>query len=290
MRLGFYNSCVLDWDLDATLAWAADHDFDAVELHAGPRYAHVAWDAIAAGRINPIAEAQERHDVAVGGIMYGPLPYLSADAEQRKYALSYIEMLLRAAARSGVPVVSTFTGRDPDKTLEENLDGYTAVFSQVAEFAEQYEVNLAFENCPMYEHWPYRFNIAVAPLLWREMFVRVPCERFGLNLDPSHLVWQGIDYAQAVIDFADRIHIAQAKDTEVRHNVLRDEGMLTLQWWRHRIPSQGDIDWSRFTSALHEIGYDGVLSIEHEDPVWSGTTEKVTHGLDLARRHLRQFL
>ena len=290
MKIGFYNSCLMDWDLDKTFGWARDHGFEGLELYGGPRYPYVSWEEIASGKTNPLLEAQERYGIPVAGLMFGALPFLSPDESERKEALQYLEVLLRAASRSNVEVVSTFTGRDPLKTLDENLDLYAEVFPQVAEMAERYEVNLAFENCPMYEYWPPVHNIAVSPVIWNEMFVRVPSERFGLNLDPSHLVWQGVDYAQAVRDFEDRIWLAQAKDTEVLHRVLREEGMLTLRWWRHRIPGQGDVRWDKFVSSLHEAGYEGVLSIEHEDPVWTGSDEKVTRGLLLARSYLDQFV
>ena len=290
MKLGFYNSCLMGWDIEKTFGWAWEHGFEGLELHGGPRYPHVSWNEIASGKINPLWEAQERYEIPIVGIMFGALPFLSPDENEREEALEYLEILLRASAHSNIELVSTFTGRDPLKSLEENLDLFSAVFPAVAEMAERYEVNVAFENCPMYEYWPPVHNIAVSPVIWREMFERVSSERFGLNLDPSHLVWQGVDYAQVVRDFEHRIFLAQAKDTEVLPRVLREEGMLTLRWWRHRVPGQGDIRWAKFISALHEAGYEGVLSIEHEDPVWTGSEELVTRGLIQAQGHLKQFV
>ena len=290
MEIGFYNSCLLDWDLDKTFGWARENGFAGVELHGGPRYAYVPWKEIASGKSNPLADVQERYELPVTGIMYGGMHFLSPEEKKREGAFNHLEMLLGVAARSEIGLVSIFTGRDPLKTLEENLETYSEVFPVVAELADRYEVDLAFENCPMYEFWPPVHNIAVSPVIWAEMFERVPSRRFGLNLDPSHLVWQGIDYAQAALDFKDRIWLAQAKDTEVLDRVLREEGMLTLRWWRHRVPGQGDVCWDKFVSALHEAGYEGVLSIEHEDPVWSGSIEKVTRGLLSSRDHLGQFV
>lgn len=52
----------------------------------------------------------------------------------------------------------------------------------------------------------------------------------------------------------------------------------------------GEIDWQTFVSVLQEEGYDGVVSIEHEDPIWSGTEEKVKKGLILGYRHLSPFI
>ncbi|MCC2687075.1 MAG: hypothetical protein K0R75_3974 [Paenibacillaceae bacterium] len=291
MKIGFYNTCFIQWDVDTTFRWARDNGFHGVELHGGPRFKAVDWRGVADGRsANELLAAQEKYGVPIPGIMFGALPFISPDPAQRKQAVEDVGVLLRAAARLGAPVVSTFTGRDPNKTLEQNLDEFAVVFPAVAELAEKTGVKLAFENCPMYEFWPYVHNIAVNPVIWKEMFSRVPSQALGLNIDPSHLVWQGIDYAKAVLDFKDRIVIAQAKDTEVLPNVLREEGMLTCRWWRHRIPGQGDVDWNKFVTALHEIGYDGILSIEHEDPIWTGTDDLVARGLIHAKRHLENFI
>lgn len=291
MKIGIYQSCFMNWELEKTFAWAKENGFYGIEVHGGPRYKFVNWKEQAEGKDTAgLAKLQEKYDMPIIGIMFGALPFLSPDPDQRKEAVDNVEILIKAAAHAGIKVVSTFTGRDPMKTVEENLDLFEEVFPKVAEIAEKHNVFLALENCPMYEFWPPVYNIAVSPFLWRELFNRVPSPALKLNVDPSHLVWQGIDYAQAVLDFKDRIVIAQAKDTEVLPNVLRNEGMLTMKWWRHRIPGQGDVDWNKFITALYEIGYDGVLSIEHEDPIWTGTEEKVKKGLLLAKRHLENFI
>ncbi|MBB6732328.1 sugar phosphate isomerase/epimerase family protein [Cohnella zeiphila] len=292
MKLALYNSCLLHWEPERLFAWAAEQGFRGVELHGGPRFAHVDWSAVADGAADAKAllAAQERYGLPIVGLMYGALPFLSPDPDERRAAAQRIGVLLRAAARLGVPIVSTFTGRDPAKTLEQNLDGFADVFPAIADLAESLGVRLAFENCPMYEFWPPVHNIAVSPTMWRAMFELVPSPALGLNFDPSHLAWQGVDYARAVREFRDRIFIAQAKDTEKLPDTLREEGMLHHRWWRHRIPGQGDVDWSAFLTSLQEIGYDGYLSIEHEDPVWTGSDERVTKGLVLAKGHLERFI
>ncbi|MFC4597565.1 sugar phosphate isomerase/epimerase family protein [Cohnella hongkongensis] len=277
--------------MEKTFAWAKENGFYGIELHGGVRYRFIDWKAQAEGKDTAGFERlQEKYGMPITGIMHGALPYLDPDPDKRKEAVATIETLIKAAARSGIKVVSTFTGRDPMKTVEENLDLYEQVFPRVAEIAEKHNVTLAFENCPMYEFWPPVYNIAVSPFLWNELFTRVPSKALALNIDPSHLVWQGIDYVQAVHDFKDKIVLAQAKDTEVMPSVMRTEGMLTMKWWRHRIPGQGEVNWNRFITALHEIGYDHVLSIEHEDPIWTGTDDKVQKGLLLAKQHLENFI
>ncbi len=157
------------------------------------------------------------------------------------------------------------------------------------------------ENCPM-ENWQ-RFglpgNFAYSPELWDALFNEVPSTHFGLNFDPSHLYWLGIDYLQAAKDFCERIFHAHAKDTEILSEGRYRYGILSRQltqnfwesgWWRYRMPGAGSVDWKAFVSTLKEVGYDFVLSIEHEDPVWEGTEEKVKEGLKLGFQHLSQFV
>ncbi len=126
--------------------------------------------------------------------------------------------------------------------------------------------------------------------MWRSLFEVVRSPRVGLNFDPSHLVWQGIDYLAAVDEFAKRIKIVQAKDTEILPDVQRDEGMLSLRWWRHRIPGEGMIDWRAFIQRLRSAGYDTILSIEHEDPLYEGNEDMVLRGLARTRAHLDPLL
>jgi sugar phosphate isomerase/epimerase len=104
------------------------------------------------------------------------------------------------------------------------------------------------------------------------MFERVPSPALGLEFDPSHLVWQGIDYMQALRDFKDKVYHSHAKDTEMLEDNVRREGILGIHHncWRYRIPGYGVINWARYISGLIEIGYDGGIAIEHEDPVFSG--------------------
>jgi len=157
------------------------------------------------------------------------------------------------------------------------------------------------ENCPM-ESW-LQFglpgNFAYSPELWSALFNEVPAENFGLNFDPSHLYWLGIDYIQAVKYYSKKIFHAHAKDTEIIPEGKFRYGIFGRQidpqpwksgWWRYRIPGLGEIDWQKFISTLQEYGYDYVLSIEHEDPVWEGTEEKVKSGLQMGLKHLRQFI
>ena len=168
-------------------------------------------------------------------------------------------------------------------------------------YAEDRNVKLMIENCPMGNWVKFGLpgNYAYSPELWEALFNEVPSESFGLNYDPSHLYWLGIDYIQAIKDFALKIFHAHAKDTEMLSEGVYQYGIFGRQidpvpwksgWWRYRMPGSGEIDWGLVIRTLQEYGYDDVLSIEHEDPVWEGSVEKVQTGLKLGLKHLSQFV
>jgi sugar phosphate isomerase/epimerase len=172
------------------------------------------------------------------------------------------------------------------------------VFPDLVGYATERDVRLVVENCPM-EGWHpdgYPANLAYSPELWDWM------GGLGLYLhfDPSHLVWLGIDPVAALTASVDRVAQVRAKDVQadaVRRDrygtygrVLGRTSPWGSEWWRYRIPGLGEVDWARLVDVLHEAGYDGFVSVEHEDPVWSGSPEKVETGLEIAGRTLRPLL
>jgi sugar phosphate isomerase/epimerase len=188
--------------------------------------------------------------------------------------------------------VGTFIGRDPNKNTKQNLEECKKVFTGLVEYAQKKKVRLIIENCPM-EGWQTETlpgTISFSPELWQKMFEIIPGKNFGLNFDPSHLYWLGVDYMKAVREFGPRIFHAHAKDTEILGEELYRESVYGKNWHRARMPGLGEINWARFISALQEAGYDETLSIEHEDPVWSGSEEKIKKGLIIAARHLNPLL
>jgi sugar phosphate isomerase/epimerase len=200
-----------------------------------------------------------------------------------------------------VSLVGTFVGSRPDKTPKENIKEISTVFKDILKYAADKGVKIMIENCPMvgWMKFGQPGNYAYSPELWDALFNELPDDNFGLNFDPSHLYWLGIDYIQALKDFAPKILHAHAKDTEILEEGENRYGNLGRQinpepwksgWWRYRMPGLGEINWNRFIATLQECGYDYVLSIEHEDPVWEGSEEKVKTGLKLALQHLRSFV
>jgi sugar phosphate isomerase/epimerase len=176
---------------------------------------------------------------------------------------------------------------------DENITIFRELFTPLAAHAEAKDVKLAFEN------WPRNGTmLATTPEMWDAMFNAVPSPALGLCYDPSHLYWQGIEYIQPIWDFRDRIYHAHAKDTEILPAARNCYGIYGRQlsetaqpnWWRYRLPGYGEVDWHRYVDTLYQIGYDAVLSVEHEDPVWSVPSERALRGLQLARRFLKPML
>jgi sugar phosphate isomerase/epimerase len=194
-----------------------------------------------------------------------------------------------------VSVVGTFVGRDKDKTLEANLDEFAKVWPPLVKFAADRGVKIAIENCPMIfsnDEWPGGNNLPVSPHIWRRLWEIIPDKNFGLNLDPSHLIWQFIDYTRAVYEFGDRIFHVHAKDLRIDREQLFQHGILSLGmgWQVPRLPGLGEVNWGQFISALYAVGYDYVVSIEHEDRAFEGTEERVKRGFLLARDVLAPYL
>ena len=194
---------------------------------------------------------------------------------------AHLDRVVGAAALLGVEVVGTFIGADPARSLNDNLRSFAELWPPMVDRATARGVKIAIENCPMLfsdDEWPFGTNLARTPHIWRELFNVIPDAGFGLNLDPSHLVWQMIDYERVVYDFADRILHVHAKDMEIDRAGLQEHGVLGagLNWQVPRLPGLGEVRWDRFCAALYAVGYDRWISIEHEDrasrATWSSSS------------------
>jgi sugar phosphate isomerase/epimerase len=223
---------------------------------------------------------------------------LHPDPAERAAINAHVLRCIDAAADLGCPTVGTFVGRHPGLSVRENLTEAETVFAPLVDRAGQRGVKLIIENCVM-EGWHpdgYPGNLAYSPELWEWMFSL----GLYLNYDPSHLCWIGIDPVAAVRPYVDHIPHAQAKDIELfpdRRNHFGYYGKAATRddpwdvgWWRYRVPGLGQVDWVRLVDALYEGGFDGVLSVEHEDPVWGGSEDRVEVGLEVAHRTLRPLL
>jgi len=258
------------------------------------RYAGVSHIDVARLDTGKVQDTLDRHGLEISSLAYYP-NNLHPDPGERRAANTHLRKVIDAASALGVPTVGTFVGRDPAKNVPDNLREFRKVWPRLVGYAERRGVNVAIENCPMlfsWDEWPGGTNLASSPALWDELFTIVPSERFGLNLDPSHLVWLQIDHERVVRDYASRILHVHAKDMEVDRDGLYRNGVLSLGmgWQIPRLPGLGEVRWDRFLSQLYRAGYDGVVSVEHEDRSFEGSLELVQRGFLIARDALRPYL
>lgn len=304
MKLGFLTACLPDEDLAGIAAWAAGQGYQALEVAAWPKAGnrpftatHLDVDGLSAEGAEAVNELLAQCHLCCSSIAYYD-NNLHPDPDQRKAINAHVMTCIDAAAQLGVPSVGTFIGRDPSRTVAENLREAERVFAPIVTHAADRGVRVVIENCVM-EGWHpdgYPGNLAYSPELWEWMFGL----GLYLNYDPSHLVWMGIDPVEAVRPYIDRVEHAQAKDIQVFPELrnrygypgkaVRREDPWDVGWWRYRVPGLGDVDWRRLLDVLYEGGFDGVLSVEHEDPVWGGTPERVRAGLQVAFRTLSPLI
>jgi sugar phosphate isomerase/epimerase len=301
MKLGLLTAAFPTLSLDEIAEWAAANGFDSLEVAcwpagegAGRRYAgvcHIDVDDFSPQQVN---DTLERHGVTISALAYYPNP-LDPDDEPREAAHAHLRKVIEAASKLGVPTVCTFAGNDKSRPLPENLERFAQLWPPLVKHAGDHGVQIAIENCPMifsYDEWPGGNNLAYNPHAWRSMFEAIPDAHFGLNLDPSHLVWQMIDAERVVHEFADRILHAHGKDLEVRPDGLYEHGVMStgIGWQVPRLCGHGQVDWGRFVGALYAVGYDGVVSVEHEDRRFEGDVDLVKRGFLIARNTLRPLI
>ena len=301
MKLGLLTAAFPDLTLEEVARWAHESGFDALEIACWPssggegrRYAGVSHVDVEDFDPKAVRRLLSRFNLEISALAYYP-NNLDPDAEAREAANAHLRRVIEAAQRLDVEVVGTFVGRDQNRSVDENLEDFRRVWPPLVRFARERSVKVAIENCPMIfsgDEWPGGRNLAYSPALWRRMFETIPDENFGLNFDPSHLVWQFIDYTRAVREFGPRIFHVHAKDMEVDRDGLYEQGVMSLGvgWQVPRLPGLGEVRWDRFLSALYAAGYDWVVSIEHEDRRFEGELDLVQRGFLLARDVLRPLI
>lgn len=265
-------------DLKAIAGWAAANDIH--ELDVGPAIAmdrQVFEDVLGEGKVEIKTMIYCRN-------------FLSEDEEEARQHQEALKERIRFAGTVGIEKIVCSTGVTKDAFAgtcfvpEKSVDACVELAKEFLEEAEKNNVRLCWENCPMMG------NIATSPDMWQMLFDRLDSDRIGLCYDPSHLVWQMIDPYGNIFKFKDKIFHVHAKDTHVDYEKLALYGtQQNAKWWCHRLPGLGDLDWNRIVDALYQIGYDKAICIEHEDPVWDGTEEKVKRGILKTRDHVSQF-
>jgi sugar phosphate isomerase/epimerase len=304
MKLGLLTAAFPTLSLEEVAAWASENGFQALEIACWPaggserrRYSgvcHVDVERLDEAGAHGVRELLDRHGLVISALAYYP-NNLDPDPEARRAAHEHLRRVVLGARALGVDVVGTFIGRDRRAGVEESLEQVRQAWPPLLRFAAEQGVRVAIENCPMVfsaDEWPGGHNLAYSPALWRRLFQVLPDDNLGLNLDPSHLLWQMIDAERVVREFAGRIFHVHAKDMEIDRDGLYEHGVLSLGmgWQVPRLPGLGEVRWDRFLAALYRAGYDGVVSVEHEDRRFEGDVDLVKRGFLLARNVLTPYL
>jgi len=303
MKLGFLTVCLGNMPIEEKMRYAAERGYKAVEIGCWPAVngrdyssCDIDVDALTQEKANELRSLADSLRLEISSLAYYD-NNLAADPVFRASVNAHVKKVIVAAKMLGVPMVGTFVGRNHLISLKENFDLYEQVFGELVACAEENGVKLMIENCPM-PNWQVAGlpgTISFSPELWREMFRRIPSKSFGLNYDPSHLNFMMMDCVTPIEEFADRIFHVHAKDSAVDTDALKIYGTYNCQLggesiWKFSMPGLGTVDFDGMFKALEKIGYDGVVSIEHEDPKYSGTVEKVKAGLDVAKEFLDKYV
>jgi len=285
LDLGFVSAILSEKSFEEVIEFASKNQFKCVEIMCWPvgkaerRYAgvtHINVDETGDEDVARIQKILGLNNVYISGLGYYPNP-LDPDEKQADVYIEHIKKVIRTASKLGIGVVNTFVGRDPAKSVEDNLKKFADVWPGIIKVAEENNVKIGIENCPMLftrDEWPGGKNLATTPAIWKQLFEIIPSEAFGLNYDPSHLVWMQMDEVKPIYDFKDKLFHVHAKD----------------DYHSPKIPGLGDVDWRGFFSALTSVKYRGPVCIEVEDKAYEGSEKDVEAAILTSRNYLKQFL
>lgn len=302
MKLGFASAILPDLSLEQVLKFAAEEKFACVEVMCWPagkaerKYAgitHIDCTYFKKGDVGQIHDLTVQHGVEISALGYYPNP-LDPDRATAAKAVAHIKKVIRASAQLGIKRMNSFVGRDWTKSVDDNWPRFLKTWKPIVELAEDLDVKIGIENCAMFftnDEWPGGKNLAYCPAIWRRMFNDIPSKHFGLNYDPSHLVWMHMDWEKPLHEFADRLHHLHAKDVRLYPDLLDDVGILAtpLEYHQPRIPGFGEIDWGRYLGTVQEIGYTGPVCIEVEDDTFGRTLKGRKQALRVAGNALRPY-
>lgn len=303
MKLGFVSAILDGWTFEEMIDTASEMGYACVEVACWPcgkaerRYAgvsHINVDELTDEKVAYIKDYCAKKNVEISSLAFYPNT-MDGNLEKRAAAVEHLKKVICASARLGVNMVTTFIGRDQTKSVEENLEILKEVWPPIIALAEEKGVRIGIENCPMLfgrDQWPGGQNLMTTPVIWRKVFELLPSDNLGINYDPSHFVWQMVDYIKPLYEFKDKVFHVHYKDIKLYPEKLRECGIMAypLDYMSPKLPGLGDVDWGKYVSALTAIGYDGYTCIEVEDRAFEGSKEKVLDSLRLSKRYMEQFV
>ena len=302
MQLGFVSAILPECSLKEVATFAAQTGYDCVELMCWPvskaerRYAgvtHVDVTDFDADLAAQVRETMASANVAISGLGYYPNP-LSPQRDEAEAAIEHLKKIIRAAPLIGITQVNSFIGRDWTRSVEDNWPRFREVWTPLIRLAEEQGVRIGIENCPMLfskDEWPGGKNLATSPRIWRRMFDEIPSDSFGLNYDPSHMIWLQMDYLAPLREFAGKLFHVHAKDVRIDRHRLNEVGILAhpAEYHTPKLPGLGDVNWGQFFSVLGDTGYRGPVCVEVEDRAYEHSLVARQASLVQSERYLRQF-
>lgn len=303
MQLGFVSAILPDLSLDQVLRTAAEIGYDCVEVCCWPvgkaerRYAgvtHIDAGDLTEQLVDSIERQLDQHNIRISGLGYYPNP-LSPNQEESAAAVVHIRAVITAASRLNIGRMNTFVGRDWTRSVDDNWPRFLETWEPLIRHAEDHGVKVGIENCPMLfsaDEWPGGKNLATTPEIWTRMFSDISSDHFGLNYDPSHMIWQYMDYLAPIREFRDKLFHIHAKDVRIDRHRLDRVGIMAYPAKFHtpKLPGMGDVDWGQFFSALTDSNYHGPVCVEVEDRAYEGTLNDRRSSLTQCHTFLRSFL
>ena len=303
MQLGFVSAILPEQSLEEVFAIAAEIGYSCVEVMCWPkgkatrRYAgvtHIDVASLSKADVEHITQLQKKYSVKISGLGYYPNP-LVANVKERNVYINHIKKVIKAAAILKVGRVNTFIGRDHTRSVDNNWPLFMKVWPGIIKLAEKQKVKVGIENCPMIftnDEWPGGKNLGSSPEIWERMYKAIPSKYFGLNYDPSHMVWQQMDYLSPMRDFSKKLFHIHAKDVRIDKHLLDIKGIMAPpnEWHTPKLPGLGEVDWGKFFSVLSSTGYDGPVCVEVEDRAYEGSKKKRIAALKQSYTYLKQFI
>ena len=303
MKLGVVSAIFDQSSFEEMIDLVAENGLDCVEVACWPqgkaerRYAgvsHIDTETLTPEKAKEILAYCQEKDVEISALAYYPNP-LDENLQKRETAIKHLYSLIDASKLLDVNLVTTFVGRMPSKTVSENLHEAAKVWQPIVKYAEEQQVRIGIENCPMLfteDEWPGGQNLMTSPSNWRKLFELIDSDYFGINYDQSNFIWQQIDYIKPLYEFKEKIFHVHYKDIKVYPDKLADVGVLAtpLEYMSPKLPGLGDVDWGKYVSALTDIGFDGYTCIEVEDKAFEKNYEDVKKSVTLSTRYLRNFV
>lgn len=303
MKLGIVSAIYDGFTFEEAVENAVKNGCECMEVACWPqgkaerRYAgvsHIDVDNTSLEYIAYIKDFCAKKGIEISSLAFYPNT-MDGNLEKRNAAIEHLKKVINMSALLGVNMVTTFIGRDQTKTVEENLELFKEIWPPIIGLAEEKGVKVAIENCPMLfgaDQWPGGQNLFTTPALWRKMFELLKSDNFGINYDPSHFIWQQIDYIKPLYEFKDKIFHVHFKDIKLYSDKLNEVGIMgyPLDYMSPKLPGLGDVDWGKYVSALTDIGFNGFACIEVEDKAFESSKERILDSVALSCRYMRQFV